>query len=336
MKHRIFIFSTKELHSFDKKLDEKEVQSEEYKNFRLKYNGNTKEDYFKNNWLKKIKDEEQAKMNRIIYEQIRHNKVNEKAFDEDCKKMATMACETIKGKEGNARDIQIKGYFSDENKLRELFENSEYFDAYSYLNLYKCYKLNAGTNDEIIVIPVLDPENHDSTRNKEWILAILDAFKNESNQDKSNQETEYFLLLHDKDLKEYHGKDLYVLSKQETDKLTDNKPNVKILVFQHTSNDVTAILRNSYKENETADNIESLFHKYKFDKRPFKKMLVEYIDIKSGASDKKEITYQSISEYFINNKERLDISLDITFLEHINIQRNEDINKFKKLIEELS
>jgi hypothetical protein len=171
-------------------------------------------------------------------------------------------------------------------------------------------------------------EPHDkSDECKKWIecLLNLNEFVISSN--------EVYLILHDKDIYA-KGEPFKVLSPTEIKKYTTTNKNIKILVFNHDEKSVTDILRsNDLSDIDIENKIESIFYKY-----PLKKMLVEYIDIKSGANteDKKEISYQEIKEYLANNQEQLKVNeSDIAFLENINVQERTDIDRFKDLIKRL-
>ena len=102
------------------------------------------------------------------------------------------------------------------------------------------------------IYAVIPYDKHDER--KEWIECLLNLNKFVKSAD------EVFLLLHDEDIYS-NGEPFKVLEETEVRSITKVNKKVNILVFQHISNDVTAILRKPYTEKETADNIENIFYK---------------------------------------------------------------------------
>lgn len=111
-------------------------------------------------------------------------------------------------------------------------------------------------------VDVLGRETQDNEEGKRgWIKTIIEALKAlEVNKDK---DVSIQLVLHDKDLGgEFVTKDVYVLEKEQIQKLTDDK-RCKIMFFKHTSNGIVDLLSCKEKSSKDVyDIVKELMEKY--------------------------------------------------------------------------
>lgn len=213
----------------------------------------------------------------------------------------TSALNKIKGQDHH----RIEKYLINTDKYLDLLPTEILTSFTPNTDDFKYWELNTGnTADRIVAVKLLDPNNN--IGNKEWIEALKDAFK-------KNDNTEFYFLLHDNDLKGYEGFDFKVLSKNDKDdkvKVFNHIPendNTNILVFQHTSNAAVKLLNTDFEENEEkiADEIEAIFYR-----KPFKDKILGYLDKKFNGDNTNELKTE-IDKDYADEKIKKSVSGDI-------------------------
>jgi len=129
-------------------------------------------------------------------------------------------------------------------------------------NFYKLKDL------DVYAIPCLEDQEKEKA-DKEWIPTLLKCAKEIANEsDNSNEEIDLLLVLHDKDLKKYSDKNLYIITKEKRQEelkllLGEIEITCKIVFFQHTVNKFAKILKQPLEEGRNIyDEIVSAINNY--------------------------------------------------------------------------
>ncbi len=129
--------------------------------------------------------------------------------------------------------------------------------------------LKIGTADTRSLLKKLNNQNvyaieslKDFEENREWIPSLIKCAKEIKGE--VGDDVNLFLVLHDKDVKEYEGKNAYVCSGEEVKSLAGNDAfnDVHIAFFSHTANKFVDILDNS-AERDILPEVEHAFIYYK-------------------------------------------------------------------------
>lgn len=138
-------------------------------------------------------------------------------------------------------------YYSKIDALSKVYSLAKIIDGEDQYYAYAVYVLGRDTQD-----------NEEGKRG--WIKTIIEALKKIPD---ANEEVSIQLVLHDKDLGgEFLTKDVYVLEKEQIQKLTDEKL-CKIVFFKHTSNGIVDLLSKPDKSSKDVyDIVKELMEKY--------------------------------------------------------------------------
>ncbi len=170
------------------------------------------------------------------------------------------------------KDITVDFYRLDSvipeclNIMRDEILTKEKLEYYSKIDaLAKVYSLAPIKEGEdqyyAYAVYVLERDTRDNEKgDKGWIKTIVGALEKALD---TNANVSIQLVLHDKDLGgEFATKDVYVLEKEQIQKLTDEKL-CKIVFFKHTSNGIVDLLSCKEKSSKDVyDIVKELMERY--------------------------------------------------------------------------
>ena len=113
---------------------------------------------------------------------------------------------------------------------------------------------------DVFAIKSLDVEERDNCAKdskSEWIMALVNFAKDYSN----GSNMKLYLILHDKDLSSYRGKDTYVCTLEESKKLS-GEDNCTVIFFAHTTNQFVKILRKPLGDRNICSEVDMAIQNY--------------------------------------------------------------------------
>lgn len=156
--------------------------------------------------------------------------------------------------------LEIVEKYKDELSEVEYDDNTKIGDI---LKRFFCYTIENGeesNNDVYAIHCCWTPPSEN------WVDALIEDAIGSVPLNDNDQENTLYLLLHDKDLRNYDGRSFYILTQDEINKIKNKTDwNIKIIVFNHVSggNAVIKLLEQapcSQKSEELAAAIKSIFN----------------------------------------------------------------------------